>query len=612
MNPEIKKNLPRFLTPEFFALFGLIVYFVQSIIFSQIHYPNLDEGAYLYKGYQFATGAYQPFQAYGLWTNKMYLSFYIFGWIQRFFSPGLLAPRLFAVFLGTFSVVGTWLVSRRLSNGWLAALVVWAVALNPTLISIYSIGNTQVLVIFILVWSLVLILGKDRPTWKIIAGSVLVGLMVFCRENMVFVLPFFVIYIFWQHGKRKGLLALGTLVTVLVIGHLIFWPEIMRLWERWIPSSIGSLLSLNNSDGTTRDVIQISLISRFHSLSLAIRTFIVPILGSVIALLLWTKKSAWKSPENRRAVIFLEFTFFTLLITHVWASIGKDYCVYCTTNYFAFWGNLGLILMAAAFGSFNKSPNLLSKILIYLSIPVISTIVWYSYFEKIGYSLMNLAVPRVKEGKILGGTVAFWQLLQNKFNVDLETSRALIPAIIGFVFGLTILFILIFVFLKIRKKIKTSFAYVTVIGILLSSILLSPLLSWPTTEPICKINIPATFSRIGTILEDNAPVGTKIFLDGLITAIPLLYTKDVQILPPQINGIFSFVNGGDKDQLLRTGFWNEEIAKDWRKQSQVFVIGEERIAIWQEYFVEHGLVEIPINEDFSSCPALSRVFIFIR
>ena len=146
---------------------GLAAYLAISLIFSQIRFPNLDEGAYLYKGLQFAEGNYRPFQAYGFWTNKMYLPFYFYGWIQLLFKPGLLAPRLLAVVLGTMSVAGLWIVIRRISNDYFAAIAVWAMALNATMVSIYSIGNSQVVVICELIWIMVLVLGENRKLWQI-------------------------------------------------------------------------------------------------------------------------------------------------------------------------------------------------------------------------------------------------------------------------------------------------------------------------------------------------------------------------------------------------------------------------------------------------------------
>ena len=122
---RINKNTIKWLAsiqiPELLALLGVILYLIQAIVYAHIRLPNLDEGSYLYKGYLLAKGVYQPFQPYGLWINKMYLSFFIWGWVQSVFAPGLLAPRYVAVFLSVLSLVGLWIVSCRLGNRWLAS-----------------------------------------------------------------------------------------------------------------------------------------------------------------------------------------------------------------------------------------------------------------------------------------------------------------------------------------------------------------------------------------------------------------------------------------------------------------------------------------------------------
>ena len=255
--------LTRIQLPEYLALLGVIIYFVQAIVYAHIRLPNLDEGSYLYKGYLLATGLYKPFQPYGFWINKMYLSFFMWGWVQAVFQPGLLAPRYVAVFLSLLSLLGLWIVSRRIGNNWLAAIAVWTLALNPTLISIYSTARSEVLIICILTWVLVLSLGAQKPTWQIIASAILAGVMILTRENMVFIFPLLIIYIFWQHGRKQGFLALSAIIIVLVLGHIIYWPGIMYLWERWLPGNLLSLLGLN-----TRPDIGTSAVALVPNLSL--------------------------------------------------------------------------------------------------------------------------------------------------------------------------------------------------------------------------------------------------------------------------------------------------------------------------------------------------------
>ena len=170
------------------ALIGLVIYFVQSIVFAHTTVSNLDEGAYLLKGFLFATGRYHPFDP-GISTNKAPLAFLIPGYVQLLFGPGLRTGRYLAVFFGVMTVLGTWVASRRIGGKWLAAGAVWVFAFSPTIIKIYSGGATQSTIACMLAWSLALSLGEKRPLWQLMLSGFLAGLMMLVRENMLPVLP---------------------------------------------------------------------------------------------------------------------------------------------------------------------------------------------------------------------------------------------------------------------------------------------------------------------------------------------------------------------------------------------------------------------------------------
>ena len=135
-----------------------------------------------------------------------------------------------------------------MGNRWLAAIAVWVLALDPTLIGTYSTARSQVLVICMLTWVLVFSLGAERPVWQIVGSAFLTGIMILTRENMVFIIPLLILYIFWQHGRKKGFLTLITIFVVLFIGHIIYWPGIMYLWERWLPASLLHFLGQTSPD----------------------------------------------------------------------------------------------------------------------------------------------------------------------------------------------------------------------------------------------------------------------------------------------------------------------------------------------------------------------------
>ncbi len=135
-------------------------------------------------------------------------------------------------------LLGLWITARRFSGNWWAALLVWIFALNPAVLKIYSIAVPQSLIVCMLVWTLVLVLGEDRPLWQLILGSILSGLMVMTRINMLPVAPLMALYIIWQHGFMSGLISGSVSLVTVVIGHAFFWPEILKMWALQLPRSI--------------------------------------------------------------------------------------------------------------------------------------------------------------------------------------------------------------------------------------------------------------------------------------------------------------------------------------------------------------------------------------
>jgi len=600
-----------FFIPEIVAIGSSLLYIIQATYYSLYQLPNLDEGAYLFKGLQFALGNYRPFQPYGFWTNKMYLSFFIWGWIQRIFTPGLLTSRISAIILSFLALLGTWILARRLGNRWLAALVVFILALNPTLISIYSLANSQVLIYLILTWVLVLIMGKRRPFWQVIVGAFLSALMVLTRENMVFVLPFLIVYIFILHGKKIGLYSVGTIALVLAIGHAIYWPSILTIWTRWLPDVL-ALFGVHNANNAVKLTNSVSLSNRFQSLATAFRVYFLPFLIVFFCLIFWPRKNRWQDKEHQLNAYFLASTFFVLLIVHTWASIGNDYCVYCSITYFAFFINLALLLFSTCFSSLTLSGNKKTILLMVIAIPISISLIFFSLYEQIGLNLINISVPRINAGKLLQGNVALWQLLQNKFGLQIQASRSLVPVIFGLLSGLLILLAGFFIHKFTSRRWHQSFSFSLFIFVAMLGVATSYQLSQLPTTNTCKTTVTTLYQNIGAKLEEVIPSKSSIYLDGRLAAIPLLYLNGVNYYPPQINDQFSFKEKPDTDELLQQGLWNQTAANLWKSESNVFIIESDRISDWRNFLDKKGFIELSLDSEFSSCPDNSRLHIFVR
>ncbi len=612
MHKKMKKQQLIEKLPLILALVGIVIYAAQSTYYALYQIPVMDEGAYLIKGYQFALGNYKPFQPYGFWTNKMVLGFYIWGWIQVIFSPGLLAPRLFAVVFGVATVVGTWLTIKRVGNKWFGMISVWTFALNPYLVGNYSWAVSQILVITMLTWILFLILDRNLPTWRIIAASILSVVLVFTRENMVFFLPLFLLYVFWQHGKKKGFYALGVVLALFIIGHLLFWPGILYLWERWIPD-FGSITTESDGPSFGADIGGNSLYQRVLSLTTALRVFLVPLLGSLLVLIFFPIKKAWKSDFHRKSTVFLLVTFAIFLAAHTYASAGLDYCVFCTAQYFAFFGSIGLILFAASYESLKKSDSPLRKILSAVLLIIIFSLVGFSLFELIGNPLNNISFPRIADGKILPGSARLWQILANKFGLSFETSRRLLPTLLGLLIGIVgMLLILIFSKRLALRHNKTFFNYFIIL-LFIPILLFLPLINQLPKGSLCSASVPRIYQSMANRILSRIDPGEKVFTFSNISNVPLIYLPIEHIYPPQVNGDFGLRTSDNTDELLEAGYWSLEAKERWINEAEFFIVGVGELGPWEDEEIESRRIFSMGSSLFSgACPADENIYIFMR
>ncbi|HEX7555492.1 MAG TPA: hypothetical protein VF338_02625, partial [Leptolinea sp.] len=135
MNKDLLKH--RF-APMIAAGAALALFIGQALVYIHQLPSTLDEGNYLYKGFLFVTGVIQPFQPYGVWTNKMPFAFLIPGAAQALLGPGLASGRYFAILLGIITLAALWWFVRREAGAWWAAAAVTVVAINPGVIRMYA------------------------------------------------------------------------------------------------------------------------------------------------------------------------------------------------------------------------------------------------------------------------------------------------------------------------------------------------------------------------------------------------------------------------------------------------------------------------------------------
>ena len=609
-----------------FALIGVAAYLVVSIHFAITQRSTIDEGLYLYKGYLFAKGIYHPYQDFGPRTEYSPLSYLVPGVIQLWFGPGLLTGRIFAVLIGVLGLLGLWAAARKLAGSWWAAAMVWSVTLNPAIIRFYSFGLSQGLVTCLLMWMLVMVLGRKVPVWQTCLSAVLAGLLLLTRQNMAPVLPLLLIFIFWQFGRKHGLVS--TLVGILVVvgGNVIFWPGILMAWAPWLPASLTPFLDVwRQPEGITPALnFQADAITRLYSLLEGARFHFVSVAGSIVGLVLWPARKVWKSEQQFRASVFLAVLFFLLLALHTWAGLGFGGInygnAYTVNPYIAFFSYIGLLLTVAVFSNLPIRLSIIRQIILGAVILLISASVGYGGFIITSDFLLHLPIPRIRSffttGKNLPG-VPIWDFLSTKYGIDYNTSHWMIPLLSGLLMGCLVLLIgfAIWRFLKHKRVLQAySFGAISALVFLLVGISFSPTiaLGGGFNQWDCKMNVIKTYEQTGQFLAGKISSSDLVYWDGGNAVGILLYVPNIQIFPQQLDSQWNYFHGGDINSLARLGFWNDELAKLWRDQANVIIIQQANYSDWKPYLDKAIFVELQTQKAPLNCEPNTFLRIFIR
>lgn len=561
---------------DFLALAGMLLYawLVWDVAHRQL--SVLDEGLYLYKGWLFTTGQYTPFEAYGPWMNQMPLSYFIPGMAEQLFGPGLVTGRLYAFGVACLSILGWWLTARRLGNRWLAAGLVWAMAFNPAAIRMVGLAASQGLVACLLGWAFFFGLGANRKNGELLIAGALAGAIVMVRVNLVLLLPLLALYALWQHWnpltpqlKRWQPAAWLLAGELLVFGglHLYYWPQIITLWARWLPLPFWqpwfapeATLVWNPDNPTGFRVASFFLAYRYHFAAL---------FGMLVALVLWPKQDF---PQRKTAAFLSAFLVICVLL-HAWASLGKDYCVFCFPTYTTFYSNAGLLLAAIILPFINWDPPAWRKWLASLGTLTLFGGMAYSAEGTLEDLLGKSFYRRVLSSPIPGWDAQLWQIIANRFTLEFdqvyELARAWLPVLMALALGMVILSLPVF-FLGRRKRVGIAFSLVFIIllGAVLSP---TPLLAGEYQSYDCPANVLPGYEKAGAELAKLVPPDSRIYWAGYSPTI-LLYLPGIQIYPPQLHGIYTFHLAEDSDALYRYGWWNQQLAEKWLTEADVVLV----------------------------------------
>lgn len=610
-NPLIAKIATFPKLPELLAVLAGLHYLIQSIGFAYTQWSVIDEGSYAYKGWLFATGQYVPFQDYGVWTNHMPFSFLILGAVQFLFGPGIRTIRYFMIFMGCMMLLALWLTSRRLAGKWAAALCVWFVALNPFPISDYSVGIAEGPVACILAWTLCFTLGENRSKKALVTGALFAAALVLTRENMVLLLPFLFAYVFWQNGKKTGLLFAGTTLGALLIVHAIYWPGIIRIWVTWMPKSIRPLFGswvyqgIGRLDEPSNASLQKNLLIVFS----AIQNNFLAVFSALAVWLSWPR-GGFKNPTQFKLVVSLSVILVVLLLGHAWASLTKTYCSFCLVNYITFFSPVALLLFFAFLPSIHERKPLLPIWLVGLVIVLLAAGIGYGNYDRFGVTLTTLPFPRKLALPL--ETVEIWRMIYNKFGFDRQDQRQILPVVAGFVAGG---FIVILGALLARLNKNLQFVhgvYAVTLVTLITGAVLSPTLVMGGVVKTCDQDVLSNYEKIGAQLAARIPPGAQIYWRGDASPISLLYVHDVKIYPPQLNGLFAFRPEPDRQSVLRFGFWNTQLDQEWLASADIFLVRDALFYSLQALLATPQFRELEKTDPVFACSPDTSIRIFER
>jgi hypothetical protein len=149
--------------------------------------------------------------------------------------------------------------------------------------------------------------------------------------------------------------------------------------------------------------------------------------------------------------------------------------------------------------------------------------------------------------------------------------------------------------------------------ILVLGLVLSPIIHGSSGAQDCDSNVILANEQIGSYLRDVIPEGSSVYWNGGLSAAPLLYLPEVDIFPAQINNGYSFRGNGDTAELIKFGFWNEEMDAEWKATADFFIIESGRYTSqWKELLSPDRFDEYERSPVGTSCLEDSQLRIFHR
>ena len=555
---------------EALAVSGAMVFAAEALYYAHHQEPVIDEGTYLYKGLLFATGTYRPFQPNGPWMNHMPLSFLIPGYVQKWFGPGLDVARYFSVLLAVVMLAGTWAFVRQLANRRWATASVWAFAAMPAAAKIYSLAISQVLVAAMFAWTLALLADEEAKPWRLAAAGLLTGTMVMTRLNMVVAWGLLGVFttLIW---RRRSAWFWGTSLLVILGVHALYWPRIVWLWARWLPSSLHlpPQFGPNLSNAPHKSSTLVTIWLRLQAAANALVAFPLAWGGLFAGMAAWA--AGHERPDDRRRVLMAGVLLaWALVLMHGWASVGKSYCVDCFTTYTGFYAPL--MVGIGAIGLQQEWRPVRHGWIAPALAGLLFALLAAAHF----FALLDWLSRIFKQMGFLGG-YAFLRRMLSWPPTHLFPTLPLYAANQVFWLGAFLTAcaagIVLWLWRGRPTPSKNSRAFWRAGAVTLLMLSPFPLLSGSWRAYDCAPNVLAAHRQAAVAIARAVPSGARVYWAAYPPTV-LLRTRGLKVFPQQLNDHYNFRQGGDPQTLASWGYWNEALARQWLQEADIVITDE--------------------------------------
>jgi hypothetical protein len=452
-------------------------------------------------------------------------------------------------------------------------------------------------------------LGRNRRNWELALAAVFASFAGLSRINVLPVVFLFIVYVFWQYGKKAGLITAIAGLLPLVFFHAIYWPDILKIWAYWIPPRIFPEIMAYRSPwrevflpddfswwplmGWLNDPTHLAWRGVDFFIQ-ALRASFIAWFGAATVLLLWPRRGDWKSEQERKATVFLLVSFGFMTIFHLWAALGGKSCRFnCIAGYMLFYNFFGLAALFTAAPSFRKKHQtwrvmivVALVFLVFLSFEFNYDSTYQQFRSFVVYDLFGAEVDLMQDqvARQQPETVAFWRFWQERFGFNrykyfrFFRYSDLVTQVFRWLVPLLLTVFLPIVFWKILRQYLAyrgsydhfilffMMGFAAVFGF---SQFFVQALNFET----CNNSVIASHEDVGDALAEVIDPGSQIFWD-IKSDMLLLYLPGRGIYLPQANYRFTMARGATADPitLQRFGWWSRPLGWEWLEEADYIVV----------------------------------------